>query len=225
MGRTGCGIPGRGFQAGGLRAETLVRVGFLEPDNPDRTMFSIRRVIDKALMYTALSQALKAHNVPVTDRFFTRCLMVPMNLLTPGATADYVDTGSWADKAIKEAKKFGQVIIVASSEDKNFSYAPAFSTWKLDPNAAYVHITTNETIHGVEFPYIPETGGVPLVADMSSTILSRPIDVSKFGLIYAGAQKNLGPAGVTVVLVRRDLLHEVGVRADARARADQALTR
>ena len=132
--------------------------------------------------------------------------MVPMNLLRDKASADYLHTGEWSKKAIKEAKKFGQVNIVASSEDKNFSYAPAFSTWKLDPNAAYVHITSNETIGGVEIFDTPNTGDVPLVADMSSNILSRPIDVSKYGLIYAGAQKNIGPAGVTVVIVREDLL-------------------
>ena len=132
--------------------------------------------------------------------------MVPMNLLRGKAAADYLNTGEWSKKAIKEAKKFGQVNIVASSEDKNFSYAPAFSTWKLDPNAAYVHITSNETIGGVEIFDTPDTGDVPLVADMSSNILSRPIDVSKYGLIYAGAQKNIGPAGVTVVIVREDLL-------------------
>ena len=132
--------------------------------------------------------------------------MVPMNLLHGKASADYLHTGEWSKKAIKEAKKFGQVNIVASSEDKNFSYAPAFSTWKLDPNAAYVHIASNETIGGVEIFDTPNTGDVPLVADMSSNILSRPIDVSKYGLIYAGAQKNIGPAGVTVVIVREDLL-------------------
>ena len=132
--------------------------------------------------------------------------MVPMNLLRGKAAADYLNTGEWSKKAIKEAKKFGQVNIVASSEDKNFSYAPAFSTWTLDPNAAYVHITSNETIGGVEIFDTPDTGNVPLEADMSSNILSRPIDVSKYGLIYAGAQKNIGPAGVTVVIVREDLL-------------------
>jgi len=132
--------------------------------------------------------------------------MVPMNLLRGKASADYLNTGEWSKKAIKEAKKYGQVNVVASSEDKNFSYAPAQSTWKLDPDAAYVHYTPNETIGGVEIFWTPETGNVPLVADMSSTILSRPIDVSKFGLIYFGAQKNVGPAGLTIVIVRDDLL-------------------
>ena len=134
--------------------------------------------------------------------------MVPMNLLRGKASADYLNTGEWSKKAIKEAKKYGAVNVVASSEDKNFSYAPTQDAWKLDPNAAYVHYTPNETIGGVEIFWTPETGNVPLVADMSSNILSRPIDVSRFGLIYAGAQKNIGPAGLTIVIVRDDLLGE-----------------
>ena len=132
--------------------------------------------------------------------------MVPMNLLRGKASADYLNTGEWSKKAIKEAKKYGAVNVIASSEDKNFSYAPAQSAWKLDPNAAYVHITQNETIGGVEIFDNVDTGSVPLVSDMSSNILSRPFDVSKFGLIYAGAQKNIGPAGLTIVIVREDLL-------------------
>ena len=132
--------------------------------------------------------------------------MVPMNLLRGKASADYLNTGEWSKKAIKEAKRYGAVNVVASSEDKNFSYAPAQSAWKLDPNAAYLHYTPNETIGGVEMFWTPDTGSVPLVADMSSNILSRPIDVSKYGLIYAGAQKNIGPAGLTIVIVREDLL-------------------
>jgi phosphoserine aminotransferase len=132
--------------------------------------------------------------------------MVPMNLLRGKTSADYLNTGEWSKKAIKEAKKFGSVNVVASSEDKNFSYAPEQSQWKLDPNAAYVHYTPNETIGGVEIFWTPETGSVPLVADMSSNILSRPIDVTKYGLIYAGAQKNIGPAGLTIVIVREDLI-------------------
>ena len=134
--------------------------------------------------------------------------MVPMNLLRGKTSADYLNTGEWSKKAIKEAKKFTDVSIVASSEDKNFTYAPAQNAWQLDPNAAYVHYTPNETIGGVEIFWTPETGNVPLVADMSSNILSRPVDVSKFGLIYAGAQKNIGPAGLTIVIVREDLLGE-----------------
>lgn len=134
--------------------------------------------------------------------------MVPMNLYRGKASADYLNTGEWSKKAIKEAKKYGAVNVVASSEDKNFTYAPTLDAWKLDPNAAYVHYTPNETIGGVEVFWTPETGNVPLVADMSSNILSRPIDVTKFGLIYAGAQKNIGPAGLTIVIVCEDLLGE-----------------
>jgi phosphoserine aminotransferase len=129
-----------------------------------------------------------------------------MNLLRGRRSADYVNTGEWSKKAIKEARRYCTVNIAASSEDKNFSYAPALTGWKLDPNAAYVHVCTNETIGGVEFHWVPDTGSVPLVADMSSHLLSRPIDVSKYGLIYAGAQKNIGPAGLTLVIVRDDLL-------------------
>jgi phosphoserine aminotransferase len=132
--------------------------------------------------------------------------MVPVNLFGGKKSADYVNTGEWSKKAIKEAKNFGQVNIAASSEDANFSYVPGQSDWKLDRDAAYVHVCTNETIGGVEFHWVPDTGDVPLVADMSSHILSRPIDVSKYGLIYAGAQKNIGPAGLTIVIVREDLL-------------------
>ncbi len=133
---------------------------------------------------------------------------IPMNLLRGKSSADYLNTGEWSKKAIKEAKKYCTVNVVASSEDKNFSYAPTQDVWKLDPQAAYVHYTPNETIGGVEIFWTPDTGNVPLVADMSSTILSRPIDVSKFGLIYFGAQKNVGPAGLTIVIVRDDLIGE-----------------
>ena len=133
--------------------------------------------------------------------------MAPLNLMPEGGGADYVNTGEWSKKAIKEAQKYGKVNVVASSEDANFTYAPAQDTWKsLDPNAAYVHYTPNETIGGVEFHWIPQTGEVPLVADMSSTFMSRPVDVSRFGLIYAGAQKNIGPAGLAVVIIREDLI-------------------
>jgi phosphoserine aminotransferase len=131
---------------------------------------------------------------------------IPMNLLRGKSSADYVNTGEWSKKAIKEAKRYCSVNIAASSEDKKFTYAPAQAAWKLDRNAAYVHVCTNETIGGVEFHWIPDTGDVPLVADMSSHILSRPVEVAKYGLIYAGAQKNIGPAGLTIVIVRDDLL-------------------
>ena len=132
--------------------------------------------------------------------------MIPINLLAGKASADYVHTGEWAKKAIKAAKLFGKVNTVASSEDGKFTYAPAQRDWKLDKDAAYLHYTANETIGGVEFQWIPETGDVPLACDMSSNILSRPIDVGKYGLIYAGAQKNIGPAGLTIVIIRDDLI-------------------
>jgi phosphoserine aminotransferase len=132
--------------------------------------------------------------------------MIPINLLRGKPAADFINTGEWAKKAIKEAKPFCQANVIASSEDKNFSYAPAQSTWKLSKDAAYVHYTANETIGGVEFHWTPNVGDIPLVCDMSSNILSKPIDVSKYGLIYAGAQKNIGPAGLTIVIVREDLI-------------------
>ena len=132
--------------------------------------------------------------------------LVPMNLLAGRTAADYVNTGEWSKKSIKEAKKYCTVNIAASAEDKNFTYVPARETWKLDPSAAYVHVCTNETIGGVEYQWTPDTGAVPLVADMSSHILSRAIDVQKYGVIYGGAQKNAGPAGLTLVIVRDDLL-------------------
>ncbi len=132
--------------------------------------------------------------------------VVPMNLLRGKTNADYINTGQWSKKAITDAKKYCKVNVAASSEADNYTRAPKQAEWKLDPDAAYVHLTTNETIGGVEFHWIPDTGSVPIVADMSSHILSRPMDVSRYGLIYAGAQKNIGPAGVTIVIVRDDLL-------------------
>lgn len=131
--------------------------------------------------------------------------MVPMNLLRGRTTADYINTGQWSTKAIEEAGRYCTVNVAASSQDKNFTYVPPQNEWRLNNQAAYVHYTSNETIGGVEFHWIPDTD-VPLVADMSSDILSRPLDVTRYGLIYAGAQKNLGPAGLTLVIVREDLL-------------------
>ncbi|NRA41863.1 MAG: 3-phosphoserine/phosphohydroxythreonine transaminase [Pseudomonadales bacterium] len=135
----------------------------------------------------------------------TQFASVPLNLLPEGGVADYLNTGQWSKKAIKEAKRYGQVNVAASSEDTNFSTIPAVDSWQLSDNAAYLHFTPNETIGGVEFFHEPEVNA-PLVADMSSTILSRHIDVTKYGVIYAGAQKNIGPAGLTLVIVRKDLL-------------------
>jgi len=132
--------------------------------------------------------------------------IVPMNMLRGKTSADYINTGEWSKKSIKEAKKYAKVNVAASSEETKFDRVPKRDTWQLDPNAAYVHICANETIGGIEYHDIPDTGNVPLVADVSSNILSKPLDVSKFGLLYGGAQKNIGPAGLTIVIVRDDLL-------------------
>jgi phosphoserine aminotransferase len=133
--------------------------------------------------------------------------MVPLNLMGRTGKADYLKTGSWSKKAIAEAKRYGSVNVAADTYiDDKFTTVPAEGGLQLTADAAYVHYTPNETIEGVEFPYVPQTNGVPLVADMSSTILSRPVDVSQFGIIYAGAQKNIGPAGLTIAIVRDDLI-------------------
>ena len=131
---------------------------------------------------------------------------VPYNLTVSSSVADYVNTGAWSKKAIGEAGRYCKVNVAADAAAANYSTVPARAEWQLTPGAAYVHYTPNETIGGVEFPFIPDVGDVPLVADFSSTILSRPLDVSRFGVIYAGAQKNIGPAGLVVVIVREDLL-------------------
>ena len=132
--------------------------------------------------------------------------MVPMNVLGAGQTADYIDSGSWGEKAIKEAKRVGSVNVAASTKSENYSRIPDQSELKLTPGAAYVHMTSNNTIEGTEFKALPDTQGAPLVSDTSSDMFSRPIDVARHALIYAGAQKNLGPAGVTIVIIREDLL-------------------
>jgi phosphoserine aminotransferase len=141
--------------------------------------------------------------------------MVPMNLLGPDATADYIDTGSWADKAIKEAKKVGTINVAASTRADNYTRIPAASELRLTPGAAYVHMTSNNTIEGTEFKQLPDVGDVPLVSDTSSDMFSRPIDVGRHALIYAGAQKNMGPAGVTVVIIREDLLPRAAAKKAA----------
>ncbi len=132
--------------------------------------------------------------------------IVPMNLIGKTGRADYINTGEWSKKSLKEAKTYGTVNIAASGEPGNFTSIPKQAEWKLDANASYVHICSNETIGGVEYHWTPDTGAVPLVADMSSNIISRPIDVSRYGLIYAGAQKNMGPSGLTIVIVRDVLI-------------------
>ncbi len=136
----------------------------------------------------------------------TQFTMVPLNLFIKSKKADYVNTGNWSKKAISEAQRYGNVRVVASSEDRNFTYIPKIDASMFSSDADYVHITTNNTIYGTRFTKIPDTGPIPLVADMSSNILSEVIDVSQFGLIYAGAQKNIAPAGLTVVVIRDDLI-------------------
>ena len=143
--------------------------------------------------------------------------MVPMNLLAAGATADYIDSGSWAEKAIKEAKKVGTVNISATTKGDNYSRLPMQQELNLTPGASYVHMTSNNTIEGTEYRQLPDVGDVPLVSDTSSNMFSRPIDVGRHGLIYAGAQKNMGPAGATVVIIREDLLARAAARKSALA--------
>jgi phosphoserine aminotransferase len=132
--------------------------------------------------------------------------IVPMNLLRGRRSIDFIETGAWSRKSAEEARKYAAVNVAASSADTGFTTIPPRDTWRLDPGAAYVHICSNETIGGVQYHFVPDTGDVPLVADVSSDILSRPLDVSRFGLVYGGAQKNIGPAGLTIVIARRDLL-------------------
>ncbi|MFM7531011.1 MAG: 3-phosphoserine/phosphohydroxythreonine transaminase [Rubrivivax sp.] len=132
--------------------------------------------------------------------------IVPMNLLRGRTSIDFIDTGEWSRRSIQEARRYAQVNVAASGESSGYTTIPPRDTWRLDPQAAYVHICSNETIGGVQYAFTPEVGEVPLVCDMSSDILSRPVDVSKYGLIYGGAQKNIGPAGLTIVIVREDLL-------------------
>ncbi|MFD0961693.1 3-phosphoserine/phosphohydroxythreonine transaminase [Paenibacillus chungangensis] len=138
----------------------------------------------------------------------TQFAMLPMNLLRPGRPAAYVQTGAWANKAIKEAKVIGETVIAASTESEQYMRMPSQSEIVIPDNASYLHLTSNETIGGTQFQQFPDCGSVPLIADMSSDILSRPLDVSQFGMIYAGAQKNLGPSGVTVVIVRDELIQD-----------------
>jgi len=161
----------------------------------------------------AKSLARELWNIPESHHILflqggasTQFAMLPMNLLREGQKADYINTGTWSKKAIKEAKLFGEVNIAASAEDEKFTYVPTQAELKLSGDAEYVHMTTNNTIAGTQFHYTPETGKVPLIADMSSDIMSRPLDISKFGMIYAGAQKNLGPSGVTMVIIKDELV-------------------
>ncbi|MBR5286872.1 MAG: 3-phosphoserine/phosphohydroxythreonine transaminase, partial [Clostridia bacterium] len=176
---------------------------------------SHRSPVYQAIIDTAEADLRKLMNIPdnykvlflqggATQQFAA----VPLNLMNKNGKADYIVSGQFSKKAAEEAAKFGEVNIIATSKDRNFAYIPKVESFS--PDADYVHICYNNTIFGTCYDYIPETGDIPLVADMSSGILSRPIDVSKFGLIYAGAQKNMGPSGLTVVIVREDLLGNAG---------------
>ncbi|TVX96505.1 3-phosphoserine/phosphohydroxythreonine transaminase [Cohnella terricola] len=156
----------------------------------------------------------------------TQFAMIPMNLLRPGTKAAYVATGSWATKAIQEAKLFGETVVAASSEANAYKHIPAIGELNVPADAAYVHLTSNETIEGTQWSEYPDTGSIPLIGDLSSDILCRPINVSQFGMIYAGAQKNLGPSGVTIVIIREDLIAKPSLtvptmlRYDTHAKAD-----
>lgn len=146
--------------------------------------------------------------------------MIPMNFLRPGTVGAYVQTGAWANKAIKEAKLVGETTVVASSKDQNYTRIPDLTNLQLPTNSSYVHITSNETIEGSQFQVYPDTGSVPLIADMSSDIMCRPVDISKFSMIYAGAQKNLGPSGVTVVIMKEELLSDLPEQLSTMLRYD-----
>jgi phosphoserine aminotransferase len=188
--------------------------------NYEGSGMSVMEMSHRSKVYEAIIQeaeALLRELMGVDDKYkvlflqggaSTQFAMVPMNLLSGSKKADYVDTGSWASKAIKEAKKYGEVKVLASSKDKTYSYIPTLDPAAFTPDADYFHITLNNTIYGTRFAPdgLPDTKNVPLVADMSSNILSEVYDINKFGLIYAGAQKNMGPSGLTVVILREDLM-------------------
>lgn len=179
---------------------------------------SVMEISHRGKAFTALAQQAEASlrrllSVPASYRVLfmqggatAQFSAIPLNLASPQSIGDYLNTGAWSKKAIGEAQRYCKVHVVADEGASNYSTVPDAAALKFSAGAAYVHYTPNETIGGVEFPYVPQTADVPLVADMSSTILSRPIDVSKFGLIYAGAQKNIGPSGLCIVIVREDLL-------------------
>ena len=174
---------------------------------------SHRSVVYSEIINGAESLLRKIMNIPEEYHILflqggasSQFAMVPLNLMMEKKTADFIHTGQWSKKAIAEAKRYGEARIVASSDDTTFTYIPDLDDVTFNPDAAYVHITTNNTIYGTRYKKLPETGNVPLVADMSSNILSEVMDVSRFGIIYAGAQKNIGPAGLTIVIIREDLI-------------------
>ncbi len=174
---------------------------------------SHRSKMYEEIIFGAEAKLRSLMNIPQTHKILflqggasLQFAMIPMNLMTRTGKADFVNTGMWSKKAIQEAKKYGTVNVLASSEDKNNTYIPTLDPAKFDKDASYLHITTNNTIFGTRYRELPDVGDVPLVADMSSNILSEVYDASKFGIMYAGAQKNIGPAGLTVVIIREDLM-------------------
>ena len=183
-----------------------------------KTGMSVMEMSHRSPEYQAIIDAAEASlrklmNIPDNYKVLflqggasTQFAAIPLNLLSGSNRADYIITGQFSKKAYSEAQKYGDIAIVASSAGSNFSFIPTVDRTAIRPDADYVHICFNNTVYGTKFPYIPDTGNVPLVADMSSCILSEPVDVSRFGMIYAGAQKNIGMAGVTIVIVREDLL-------------------
>lgn len=207
------------FSAGpAVLPESVLKKAAAEMLDCNGSGMSVMEMSHRSKDYEAIIGGAEAHlrrlmNIPANYKVLflqggasTQFAMVPLNLMSKSGKADFINTGTWSKKAISEAKRYGTANVIASSEDKNYSYIPFVPKEKLDGGASYVHITTNNTIEGTKFNTIPDTGIVPLVADMSSNILSETMDVSKFGLIYAGAQKNIGPAGVTVVIIREDLI-------------------
>jgi len=221
------------FSAGpAVLPETVLRRAAEEMLDWHGSGMSVMEMSHRGPEFTSIAQKAEAdfrHLLGIPDHYKVLFMqggamamnaIIPMNLLGKNPRAAYVNTGEWSKKSISEARKYGQVDVLASAEDRQFSYVPPQSGWKSHQGAAYVHICTNETIGGVEYHWVPDTGDVPLVADMSSHILSREIDVSKYAVIYGGAQKNIGPAGLTFVIVREDLLdaairefeEEVGIK-------------
>jgi phosphoserine aminotransferase len=207
------------FSAGpSMLPEPVLKKAAAEMLEYEKTGQSVMEMSHRSPEYQAIIDAAEARlrelmNIPANYKVLflqggasSQFAMVPLNLFGIAPKADFVNTGTWSKKAIAQAKQYGAARTVASSEDKKFSYIPKLDKSMFDPTAAYVHITTNNTIEGTRFRDIPDTGSVPLVADTSSNILSEPFDVKKFGIIYAGAQKNVAPAGLTIVIIRDDLL-------------------
>ena len=207
------------FSAGpSLLAESVLKKAAAEMLDYEGSGQSVMEMSHRSKVYQGIidsAEALLRQVMNIPDNYkvlflqggaSTQFAMVPMNLMTGSGKADYIITGQWANKAYKEAARYGKARVVASSQDKTFSYIPQTKREDFDPQADYVHICLNNTIYGTKYPALPDTGDVPLVADISSCILSEPIDVSRFALLYAGAQKNVAPAGLTIVIVREDFL-------------------